>query len=155
MRRKDREISDPAELRRILREGKYAVIAMCRGNEPYVVTLSYGYDQSEHACYFHAALQGQKIEFIRENPQVCATVIEDGGYLADQCAHRYATVVLRGEMTLLQDRAEKEHGLNVILNQLERNPAPIKARTVKDPAAYDRVAVLRLAIRDCSGKRGS
>jgi uncharacterized protein len=44
MRRPDRQITDENELREILLKSKYIVIAMCRDNKPYVVTLSYGYD---------------------------------------------------------------------------------------------------------------
>ncbi len=155
MRRQDRAIGDPEELRRILKSGKYAAVAMCRADEPYIVTLSYGYDPEAHVCYFHAALQGLKLDFIRANPRVCATVIEDRGYVKGQCKHRYASVVLRGELALVQDRAEQQHGMDVLLNQLEEDPAPIKARSLKDAAAFDRVAILRLTIRDCTGKQGS
>jgi hypothetical protein len=40
--RPDREITSDEEITGILRKGKYAVISMCRDNEPYIVTLSYG-----------------------------------------------------------------------------------------------------------------
>jgi uncharacterized protein len=57
MRRKDRQITDKDELSEILTQGKYAIISMCRDNEPYIVTLSYGYDKAKNALYFHTGLK--------------------------------------------------------------------------------------------------
>ena len=42
--RPNREMVDNSEITTILKSGKYATISLCRGNEPYIVTLSYGYD---------------------------------------------------------------------------------------------------------------
>ena len=44
MRRQDRQINDETELSEIICRGKFAVLALCRNDEPYIVTLSYGYD---------------------------------------------------------------------------------------------------------------
>jgi len=44
MNKKEREIVDRNVLIGILKQGKYATVSMCRDNEPYIVTLSYGYD---------------------------------------------------------------------------------------------------------------
>jgi uncharacterized protein len=154
MTKKEREITDPQVMADILRKGKFTVISLCRDNEPYVVTLSYGYDESSRTLYFHAGNSGLKLEFLRENPVVCGTVIEDRGYLTDECAHAYRSVVFWGKMTVVQSLEEKKQGMEVLFNQLEENPAPIKARTLKKDAAYDAVAVLRLRIDHITGKQG-
>ena len=78
------EITDKSQLLEILGRGKYAIIAMCTDNEPYIATLSYGYDPAGTALYFHSAVKGRKMDFLTANPAVCATVIEDGGYVANQ-----------------------------------------------------------------------
>ncbi len=44
--RQDREIKDRFELDRIIKNNKTATLALCRNNEPYVVTLTYGYDDT-------------------------------------------------------------------------------------------------------------
>jgi uncharacterized protein len=88
MRRNDRQITDETELSEVLTQGKYAMIAMCRENEPYIVTLSYGYDKSKDTLYLHTGLKGLKIDFITYNPNVCATIIDDGGYIMGECSHK-------------------------------------------------------------------
>ena len=61
----DREIKDNHEIQNILLQGKYAVVALCRDNEPYLVTLNYGYDREKEAMYFHSALAGLKLDFLQ------------------------------------------------------------------------------------------
>ena len=154
MHKKEREITNRTELIDVLKFGKYTTIAMCRNNEPYLVTLSYGYDEKRHALYFHCALKGLKLEFISQNPVVCATVIKDNGYLEDECEHHYRSVVFWGKMYIVKDLEENKHGIDVLLNHLEKNPKPIKARNIKDDSKYDKVGILRLDIEDITGKEG-
>lgn len=154
MKKKEREITDPDELKRILKNGKYAVIAMCRNREPYVVTLNYGYDEKDNSLVFHCAVQGLKLDFIAENPEVCAIVILDEGYVKDNCSHRYTSLVIRGKMGLIRELEEKQQALDVLLNHLEENPALIKARNIKNNASYDKFAMLRLSITELTGKKG-
>lgn len=108
MRKADREIQDPVQLEAVIKNGKYAVIAMCRNNEPYIVTLSYGYDEADHALYFHGAKDGLKIEFLKANPEVCLTIIHDQGYIPQVCSHAYKTVVIRGKMEPLEHDKDYE-----------------------------------------------
>jgi len=42
MNKVEKEINDAEVIGLILKMGKYAVVAMCRGEEPYVVTMNYG-----------------------------------------------------------------------------------------------------------------
>ena len=53
LRRADREITDPAEIDRILSAAKYATIALADGAQPYVVTLSCGFDAGRQRLCFH------------------------------------------------------------------------------------------------------
>ena len=83
--RPNRELTEESDINAILKNGKFVVISMCRDNEPYIVTLSYGYDIENNSLYFHVARQGLKLDFLKSNKVVCATVIEDGGYIMDEC----------------------------------------------------------------------
>lgn len=154
MRRQDREITDQNEIREIITQGKFAVIALCFENEPYIVTLSYGYDQEKNVLYFHASSIGLKLEFIRKNPKVCVTIIDDQGYIMDECEHAYRTIVINGEIHIVEQLEEKKHGLNVMLNHLENKPEMMKEKVIKSDEAYKNVAVLKLDILSISGKKG-
>jgi nitroimidazol reductase NimA-like FMN-containing flavoprotein (pyridoxamine 5'-phosphate oxidase superfamily) len=154
MTKAEREVTVGEELSGLLKRGKYASIAMCRRNEPYIVTLSYGYDEQARCLYFHTANKGLKLDFLKENSNACATVVEDGGYLKDQCSHLYFSLVISGQMTVVSDLEEKKHAMEVLLNHLEDNPGPIRQRNLPHDAAYSGVAMLRLTIGQLSGKRG-
>ena len=152
MRKSEREITEIPKLIDILVGGKYATISLCRNDEPYIVTLSYGYDRNEKALYFHAAPAGLKLDFIETNPKVCGTVIEDHGYVIDQCEQNYRSIVFRGKISVVDDPDDKKHGLNILLEHLEREPEPIKKRNVPDDGSYKKVAILKLMITEMSGK---
>jgi nitroimidazol reductase NimA-like FMN-containing flavoprotein (pyridoxamine 5'-phosphate oxidase superfamily) len=154
MNRKDKQITERRTLIEILRQGKFSSIAMCRGKEPYVVTMNYGYDEAKEALYFHCALKGLKLDFIKSNPKVCATVIEDRGYKLGECDHAYRSVVLWGTMHLVEESDEKKHALDVLLNHLENDPADIRERNLKSDEAYEKVGILRLNITEMTGKQG-
>jgi len=152
--RPNREITDNQEITEILKKGKYVIISMCRDNEPYIVTLSYGYDSEKNALYFHAANKGLKIDFIKSNPKVCATIIEDGGYIIDECGHKFRSAVFWGNMTILDQMDEKKHGMQVLLNHLE-NKQEVKAeKLLKSEGYYSKMEVLRLDIVQIHGKTG-
>lgn len=149
------EITDKEEILRLLKGGKYAVIAMCRNNEPYVVTLSYGYDEEQNALFFHSANKGLKLDFISENPNVCTTIIEDRGYVKDKCNHNYASIVIWGKISILQELEEKKHAMEVMLHHLEENPEPIKDRNLRNEAVYNNFTLLKLEIDEITARQGN
>lgn len=154
VRRVEREITDREEMYGILARGRYMTVALCDGAEPYVVTLSYGLDRRRNALYVHCAKVGHKQEIIRANPLACATVVEDGGYLQGECAHRYRSVVVRGAFRAVEDPEEKRHAMEVLLAHLEEDPDVVRRTQLATAAAYDRVAILRLDIASVTGKQG-
>jgi uncharacterized protein len=155
VRRTDRELTDSAEQESILAEGKFVTIAFARGDEPYLVTMSYGFDLERRALYFHAATEGLKYEFMEANPNVCATVILDGGYVRGECEHHYTSAVLRGRLARVTDPVELRYGMRVLLDHLEKD-SPEYAETpgLERDAAYERMAVLRFDVDDVTAKRG-
>ena len=154
MKRSEKEIADRNTLIDVLRKGKYTTIAMCRENEPYLVTMNYGYDESRNALYFHCSREGLKLDMIGQNPSVCASVIEDLGYRMGQCEQAYRSVVLRGKMNVVDDLREKKHGIDILLNHLEDDPDQVKERSLKSDEAYREVGILRLEVTEMSGKQG-
>jgi nitroimidazol reductase NimA-like FMN-containing flavoprotein (pyridoxamine 5'-phosphate oxidase superfamily) len=154
MRRQDRELKKREEIDDILKQGKFVVLALCHDNEPYSVTLSYGYEQAQNCLYLHTANEGLKLDFLRKNPSVCATVVIDKGYIYHECGHEYESVVLRGNIEFVTTLEGKRRGVQTILHQLEPNPQPIMQRALKTDAVYKTISVLKLVISSISGKKG-
>ena len=152
--RPNREISSDSDINDILQRGKFVVISTCRDNEPYIVTLSYGFDAKERSIYVHCAPQGLKIDFFKSNDRICATIIEDGGYAVDECAHNYKTVVFWGDISFVTDLEEKKHGMKILLNHLEKNTDLIQEKLLKSDDYYSKMEVLRINIKQIHAKAG-
>ncbi|BBO18317.1 flavin-nucleotide-binding protein [Candidatus Brocadia pituitae] len=154
LQKKEREIQDRNELLRIIKKGKYLTIALCRNNEPYIVTLSYGYDERKNAFYFHSRRRGLKSEFMQENPSVCATIIEDKGYIMNECAHEFRSVIVRGDIYFVETLEEKKQGMDILLKHLEDNPDKIRQESLTNDVVYRNLEILRLDVTDMQGKWG-
>ena len=150
----DREITSTDEIEGLLKKGKYITIALCRNNEPYVVTLSYGYDSAGSALYFHASHKGMKMDFLKANSNVCASIIQDGGYIQDECKHPFKTLIVRGKLTEVESMEEKKHGMQVLLSHLEEKPSVVQHLALEAEGVFSRMAVLKLEIGEIHGKAG-
>ncbi len=156
VRRTSREITDPAALADVVRRGRFATIAMAHDGEPYLVTLSYGWDEAAGALYFHMASVGRKVDALASDPRVCATVVIDGGYVPGECEHRYESVVMTGTMRVLADPEERRADMRVLLGALEADPDALWDRfELGDDEVYERMSVGRLDIEHITGKAGS
>jgi hypothetical protein len=154
-RRSDREIVDTDEIKGIISSQKFLTIAMCSGGEPYepyLVTLSYGYDPDQQCFFFHCAPDGRKIDILLEHPTVWGQIIQDRGYLAGECAHAYSSVEFRGTVSFLESTEEKAAALCMMIDQLEPDPEPVKEKQVlgKD---LGNVCVGRIDVEAFSGKK--
>ena len=148
----EREIHEEKDLQAILKEGKYAMVAMCRNNEPYVVTLSYGYDAESDVLYLHSPISGLKLDILKDNPKVCATVIQDKGYQAGKCTHSYRSVVLFGTMAVIADPAEKVEGMKVLLKQLEEKPQEMEEKLLRTTKFLEDAVVIKCNVTAKTGK---
>jgi uncharacterized protein len=80
LRRKDKEITDEAKVKAILLEARHVTIAMSLNDEPYLATLSHGYDESRNCVYFHCAREGKKVGILKTNPRTWGQALVDNGY---------------------------------------------------------------------------
>jgi nitroimidazol reductase NimA-like FMN-containing flavoprotein (pyridoxamine 5'-phosphate oxidase superfamily) len=152
MRRKDKEITDPNEIKTILKKAKYVTLAMCSNDEPYLATLSHGYDEQRNCLYFHCAPEGKKIGILKANSRVWGQALLDGGYVQGSCDHIYATVQFSGKVTFVSDIAEKEHALKTMLRQLDDNPEHLIVKQLL-PASVQKIIICRIDIEFLSGKK--
>jgi hypothetical protein len=125
---------------------------MCRGDEPYLVVVNHGYDPRRRCLYFHCAADGRKVDVLRANPRVWGIAVEDLGYLDGECDHAFRSVMFGGRVTFLETEAEKREALEVMIRQLEREPGPVEARTLK-PARLASVTVGRVDLEVVTGKQ--
>ncbi len=153
MRRSEREITSRTEIDTILLREKVLRIAFAAGNEPYVVPLSYGYDQKRSAFYVHTAVAGRKLDFVARNPRVCFEV-EGSATLrpADKaCAWSlsYESVIGYGTLSEVTEPDEKGRALGCLM----QHQTGSNATWPFGDAELAAVRVWSLAIESVTGKR--
>lgn len=150
VRRKDREITNPQELRQVLKHTKYVTIALCMNNEPYLVSLSHGYDEVKNCLYFHCAPEGKKLVYQKANDKVWGQAVLDFG-VTDECDYAYTSVHFSGKLSLISDLIEKHHAMEVLVRQVSVNPEA-KLAKIK-PEKLEKTTMGRIDIYFMSGKK--
>ncbi len=125
---------------------------MCHENEPYLATLSHGYDADRKCIYFHCAQEGKKIDILTENNLVWGQALMDLGYVQGACDHLFATAQFRGHVTFIMDMEEKEHALSVMIHDLEDEPEKVMSEQITQKS-LKRVNIGRIDIDHMSGKK--
>ncbi|MBN2587012.1 MAG: pyridoxamine 5'-phosphate oxidase family protein [Candidatus Fermentibacteraceae bacterium] len=152
MRRNDREITDPALMEDILRRGLVCRLGVIRGDDPYIVPMSFGYEDG--CLYFHSAMEGLKVDCIRNRDRVCfevecdVTVTESDE--ACDWTMGYGSVVGYGTISEVSGNREKLKALNILM----RHYSGRKGWSVP-PGQLDRTLVLKLDIVEITGKRSA
>ena len=149
MRRAEKELKTRAEIDAVIDAALSCRVAMVRQGLPYIVPLSHAYDGT--FLYFHSATQGEKIDILRENPEVCVE-FEDGvelrrGKSACRYSMNFRSVIVRGRMEFVQDEAEKRRSLELLVRRFAGNDAG----GFPDSALAE-IAILRLRIVSATGK---
>lgn len=150
VRRKDREITDSNSLKQILKSTKYVTIALCLKTEPYLVSLSHGYDETRNCLYFHCANAGKKLAYLKANNTVWGQAVQDYSATGN-CDYTYASVHFKGAVSLLDDLQEKQHGMTVMVRQLSKHPEA-KLAKIK-PAKLANTTMGRIDISHITGKK--
>lgn len=143
--RREREITDIEEIKRILDESKIVHVGMCLGDEPYVVPMNYGYTLEEGVLtiYLHGAKIGKKLDIMRANPKVFFEMECDmqpfDGDIACRYGLAYSSVMGKGMAEIIDDAdiEEKKKALSVLM----------KTQTGKDFAFDDRMAAIVSVIK--------
>ncbi len=147
----EKEIAERETHLDIIRGRQFLTIAVCRDNEPYLVTLNYAFSGKENCFYVHCAKAGKKLDILRANPRVWGQVIEDRGYMKGKCTHSYRAVMFEGMAEVVESPDEKRRALEMLIERFEADSAEMKSRLT--PAALAKTTVLRLRVVGMSGKQ--
>ena len=153
MRRKDREITDPAVIAELLKSVKVMHLGIHDDPYPYVVPMHYGCctEDGKTVLYAHGASEGFKYELLAKNAYVMAEIdtgAEEvpGGDIPCAYGARYASVMIRGRAEILEDIPAKIKGLEVLM----------KAQTGREftitPEMTEKVNVIRIAAEQITAK---
>ncbi len=96
LRRKDRAITEE-EAMALLSSAEYGVLSTVSDNgQPYGVPLNFCV--IDHCIYFHCAVEGQKIDNIKQNKSVSFCAVGNTEILPDKFATTYESVIVSGKV---------------------------------------------------------
>ena len=152
MTKRENQITDPAEIRRILDTAKVLRLGIAVDNVPHIVPMNYGYTMEEGRLtfYLHSAVKGDKLELLRSNPNICfeldCDLVPFEGKVACQYGLSYTALSGRGRAVIVEDTAEKMEAMSVLM----------KTQTGKDFTFNERlvsiVAVIRVDVTEFAAK---
>lgn len=153
MRRKDREVTDPKTIRRIMEACRCCRLGFSDRGRAYIVPMDFGFTEENGRCtlYFHSAREGRKVDLIRELGW--ASFEMDTGHetvpddVACEYTARFQCVMGGGPVTLAETPEEKRAGLTVLMEHAA-GPGPW---TFGD-ASLDAVQVIRLEVQELTCK---
>ncbi len=128
MQKSEREITDESWQNHILDTHDVMTLAMCKQNQPYLVSMDYFFNQEKDEIYFHCATKGMKVEFLQDNPHVWGQVLVDQGYIQNECSHAYQTVQFKGTVSLISDPTDKRNILEQMIRKFEDSPESLIKR---------------------------
>ena len=152
MTKRERQVTDPQQIMKIMDEGKVLHLGLAVDNEPYVVPMNYGYtnEDGKLVIYLHSAVRGKKLDMMRANPRVFFEIDCDlqpfEGVLPCQYGMVYSSVMGKGIATIVEDVEEKKKAMSILM----------KTQTGKDFTFDDRlvsiVAVIRIDVEEYTAK---
>jgi uncharacterized protein len=104
------------EMEQILQRETIGYLGLARDGKPYVVPLNYAYLAGR--ILFHCALAGQKLDYIRSNPNVCFSVGRQSGTVqrhagGNPCHVDSESVICFGTARIIEDPEERRMALNI------------------------------------------
>ena len=150
MRRKEKEIHEKAVIEEVFNKGQICRIAI-NGNEfPYIVPINYGYKDS--SIFFHSACEGQKIEMLKNNPNVCVQIETDVSIEETEIpcnwSTKYKSVIGFGKAVFVKDLEEKKFALDIIVRHYKDD--------LEDNYPYsnlDKLCIIKIELSSITGKQ--
>lgn len=115
-------IEEQERIETVIRTCKLCFAGMSDENgTPYVLPMNFGYDDG--VIYLHSAQEGRSIRALEKNPRLCVTFCTDPELIRQHpevaCSYRMkaASAICEGKVTFVDDFAEKERILHIIMRQ--------------------------------------
>lgn len=111
--RRFRQELPASETERILRNGKYCVMAVSGDDDyPYAVPVNYVYDGS--SIYIHSASQGHKIDAIRRNPKCSLCIVDRDDVIPEEFTSYFRSVIVFGKAHFVESTEDKVAALRLL-----------------------------------------
>lgn len=148
--RRNRQSLEAGEINAILERNEYGVMSVTGDmGYPYGVPVNYVF--YERAIYFHCAMEGYKLDSIRNNPKVSFCVVDADEVDSEKLTTRYRSVIVFGKAVEVADREEFMNALTAFGLKFNPDREKIKSEIRKDGP---RTVLVKIMPEHMSGKEG-
>ena len=147
LRRKDRVITEE-ETMALLSRAEYGVLSTVSENgKPYGVPLNFCI--IDRCIYFHCAVEGRKIDNIKQNKSVSFCTVGNTEILPDQFGTKYESAIVSGEVEEVFDD-DKQIALEGLLHKYSPDFFDKGLKYIE--ALREKTRVFKITINSLSGK---
>ncbi|MFI3167649.1 MAG: pyridoxamine 5'-phosphate oxidase family protein [Bacillota bacterium] len=148
MRRKDREMTKEFALQ-VCDKCNFATVAMVdTSGLPYCVAINVVLQGEE--IYFHTAKAGFKIDCLKENPNVCISLVGDNELIPERFTTEYESAVVRGIAKEVSNREEKISALRLLCQKFASSNMAGFDTAISE--SLNHTAIWKVGISEISGK---
>lgn len=115
---------------------------------PYTVPLSYAYKDGR--LFFHCAIEGHKLDSIKNNDKVTFCVIDKDEVIQEKFDTLYRSVIIFGRARIIAEENEKQAALEIILKKYSPNYIKEGLEYIKNQ--WNRVCIIEIEIEYMTGK---
>ena len=134
----------------LLKKEKRAVLSVISDNGyPYGIPINFYYDEIENSIYFHSAKEGEKIDSIKSNPNVCITLYSNSHQKEGDWAYYVKSVIAFGKASFLTDLNEAYKKAKLFGLKYYPNEHDVDIELEKD---FSRVLIVKIEIMHITGK---
>lgn len=148
MRRKRQELAQEESIT-ILQKATSGTLALLGDNGyPYAVPISYVYYEGK--LYFHSAVEGHKVDAIRQCDKASFCVIEQDEVHPEKYTTFFRSVIAFGKIHIIEDEAEKLQMARMLGNRYNPNQDEALQKELENGLA--RMLMIRFDIEHLTGK---
>lgn len=148
MRRKRQELAQEESIT-ILQKATSGTLALLGDNGyPYAVPISYVYHEGK--LYFHSAVEGHKVDAIRQCDKASFCVIEQDEVHPERYTTFFRSVIAFGKIHIIEDETEKLQMARMLGNRY--NPDQDEALQKELENGLARMLMIRFDIEHLTGK---
>lgn len=148
MRRKDRKLDEQVAVS-LLEHCEYAVLSTVNEDgTPYGIPVSPVLEGKN--LYFHCALEGRKLQNIRNHPAVCVTCVGGTRLVPEEFTTEYQSAVAFGIASMVEDEKEKIRILYLLCQKYAASNLDAFDREIK--RSLHRTGICKVVITEWSAK---
>lgn len=147
LRKQDRKLSDEESLE-ILRKGEYGVLSMCTNDHwGYGIPLNYTFVDKDIYC--HCAMEGAKLDYLRNNNKVSFCVVGNTQLLPEKFSTLYESIIVFGATSEINGE-EKRKALIQLIEKYSSDYIQEGMNYIDK--AFEKTNVIKLSIESFCGK---